>query len=123
MAPEGPQITATDVKGKKKAKSKKRTGSSAAGNAPATASGGKDPLEIAYGPIVGTNPQITEDDFEVNTEHGIHKPLDHDQGYGRHIPPPPEDEGPWARSDDNSNTDGVNYRVAEGLQEDDVWRR
>jgi hypothetical protein len=31
-------------------------------------------LEIAYGPIVGTNPTITEDDFEVDTTDGMHKP-------------------------------------------------
>jgi hypothetical protein len=29
---------------------------------------GKDPLEIAYGPIVGTAPEITEDDFQVEED-------------------------------------------------------
>ncbi|KAH8912895.1 DUF300-domain-containing protein [Coniochaeta sp. PMI_546] len=63
-APEGPERRPSSTK-TKKGKQK---------SSPATESHGVDPLEIAYGPIVGTNPEITEDDFDVDLEHGTHKP-------------------------------------------------
>lgn len=65
-APEGPQLDATDKKGKKNSKA----------SSSAKQSHGLDPLEIAYGPIVGTNPEITESDFEVDLEQGQNKPQD-----------------------------------------------
>ena len=55
----------------KKGKQKQR---SDAGEAGSSQGAGKDPLEIAYGPIVGTDPVITEDDFEVDTAGGMHHP-------------------------------------------------
>ncbi|RKU45784.1 hypothetical protein DL546_009911 [Coniochaeta pulveracea] len=68
-APEGPQLDASDASDTKGKKRSKDTSS-------AHKSHGVDPLEIAYGPIVGTNPEITESDFEVDLEQGQHKPQD-----------------------------------------------
>lgn len=65
-APEGPQLDKTDSKGKKNSKS----------SSSAPQSHGVDPLEIAYGPIIGTNPEITESDFEVDLEEGQTRPQD-----------------------------------------------
>ncbi|KAK3318553.1 organic solute transporter Ostalpha-domain-containing protein [Apodospora peruviana] len=58
-APEGPEIRSKDKKGKRKS-----TGSKAVDNQ------GMDPLEIAYGPTIGTHTKITEDDFKVDGEDG-----------------------------------------------------
>lgn len=66
-APEGPQAGVSDRKGKQKA--------IADAQSPGTThETGKDPLEIAYGPTVGTHPHITKDDFKVDTDSGLHKP-------------------------------------------------
>lgn len=71
-APEGPQLDASDASDKRNKKGKTKSTASSS----AHVSHGVDPLEIAYGPIVGTNPEITESDFEVDLEQGQHKPQD-----------------------------------------------
>ncbi|KAL2264310.1 hypothetical protein VTK26DRAFT_7276 [Humicola hyalothermophila] len=66
-APEGSQVGVGDRKGKKKAHA----------NATESRSNhemGKDPLEIAYGPTIGTYSKVTRDDFKVDTDAGVHKP-------------------------------------------------
>ncbi|KAK3391045.1 organic solute transporter Ostalpha-domain-containing protein [Podospora didyma] len=69
LAPEAPPAgDVEDRKGKKKAKSSAKGGSST------TQDMGKDPLEIAYGPTIGTTTQIKEDDFKVDTSKSLHKP-------------------------------------------------
>lgn len=65
-APEGPQAGVGDKKGKKKALADAQSPSS-------THETGMDPLEIAYGPTIGTHTEITTDDFKVDTD-GQHKP-------------------------------------------------
>ncbi|KAL2023386.1 hypothetical protein VTK56DRAFT_2743 [Thermocarpiscus australiensis] len=67
QAPDGPQAGVGDRKGKKQARVDSQGSSSGEGM-------GKDPLEIAYGPTVGTHTEITEDDFRVDIESGLHKP-------------------------------------------------
>lgn len=54
-------------------KGKKKTCVNATGSSSERETG-KDPLEIAYGPTIGTHPEITKDDFEVDTDSGLHKP-------------------------------------------------
>jgi hypothetical protein len=67
-APEGPQVGVEDKKGKKKALAEAQSPSS-------THESGMDPLEIAYGPTIGTHPDhLTKDDFKVDTDSGQHKP-------------------------------------------------
>ncbi|KAJ9129488.1 hypothetical protein NKR19_g10348, partial [Coniochaeta hoffmannii] len=71
-APEGPErqhSSSTTTTNQKSRKGKQKTTTKTAHE-----SRGVDPLEIAYGPIVGTNPDITEDDFEVDLEEGTHRP-------------------------------------------------
>ncbi|KAK0715703.1 organic solute transporter Ostalpha-domain-containing protein [Lasiosphaeris hirsuta] len=77
-APEGPQAGVNDRKGKKKERATKASSS--------TQSHGKDPLEIAYGPMVGTSTKLTEDDFKVDTDSGPHKPQKTSQGGGQLSP-------------------------------------
>lgn len=88
QAPEGPQAGVGDKKGKKKALADARGGSSS------THDMGKDPLEIAYGPTVGTHPEITTDDFKVDAESGLHRPHAEPARQGRRNAPPAEEDGP-----------------------------
>lgn len=62
-APEGPEMQVEDRKGKRKEISGSHGGGSKSGGV-----GGRDPLDIAYGPIVDTHTKITEDDFKVEDE-------------------------------------------------------
>ncbi|SPQ19974.1 6963b4b5-7389-48e2-ac6a-72e338cd0e49 [Thermothielavioides terrestris] len=66
-APEGPRAGLSDRKGKQRAL--------ADAQSPSTAhETGKDPLEIAYGPTIGTHPSITKDDFRISADSGGHNP-------------------------------------------------
>jgi hypothetical protein len=86
-APEGPErqpssstTTTTTKKKSNKGKQKKA----------APKSHGVDPLEIAYGPIVGTNPKLTEDDFKVDLEEGTHRPQEDAVHEPRTVSPEPK---------------------------------
>lgn len=130
-APEGPQAGVNDRKGKKKAKATKASSS--------TQSHGADPLEIAYGPTIGTHTQITEDDFQVDTETGIHKPQIAAEGGGRLSPgqlspgqldgensPFQEETGQWDRRGDDGNDDDRGSSVQYGAAQEfshNVWGR
>ncbi|EAQ88004.1 hypothetical protein CHGG_04623 [Chaetomium globosum CBS 148.51] len=89
QAPEGPQAGAGDRKGKKKELAE-------AQNPGSTHEAGLDPLEIAYGPTIGTHTEITKDDFNVDTDSGQHKPHQETARPARqtHVP-----------RDDNDSTD------------------
>lgn len=117
-APEGPQAGVDDRKGKKKAT---KASSSMQDH-------GADPLEIAYGPTIGTHKQITEDDFQVDTETGPHKPQLKAEGGGRlspgladnHESPVREESGQWDRRDEDDNAEtSIQYTGAE----ENVWGR
>jgi len=118
-APEGPQAGVNDKKGKKK--------ESAANASSSTQERGADPLEIAYGPMVGTHPVITEDDFKVDTETGPHKPQQNAEGGGRLSPgqlddresPVREESGQWDQREDEEPGKSVHYTGAEAFQ--NVW--
>jgi hypothetical protein len=65
QSPAGAQPDVKDPKGKKKAHG-----------------AGRDPLEIAYGQTIGTHTKpLTTDDFQVDTEHGQHKPQQEPAGF------------------------------------------
>jgi hypothetical protein len=53
-----------------------------------------DPLEIAYGPTVGTHTEITTDDFKVDTDSGQHKPHQENTRPARQNHVPREDNEP-----------------------------
>lgn len=123
QAPEGPQAGIDDKKGKNKAKGSSSTGV-----------GGADPLEIAYGPTIGTHKEITEDDFNVDVESGLHKPQDHEFVEPHPTPPPREDDespineerGQWERSDgDGADDSHKSPQYATGSEEEfqNVWGR
>ncbi|KAK0629805.1 organic solute transporter Ostalpha-domain-containing protein [Bombardia bombarda] len=100
-APEGPEMgTTADKKGKKKQSSNKKGTSSSA----AAPDKGMDPLEIAYGPTMGTVSKITEEDFEIDRE-GSESPKpptttqrngdgegEEKEDHGRHSPLHPDDD-------------------------------
>ena len=110
-----------DKKGKKKERATQSSG--------LTQSHGKDPLEIAYGPTIGTHTQITEGDFEVDTESGTHKPQLAAEGGGRLSPgqlsdndesPIREESGHWDRTnEDGGSGKDVQYSGADEFQ--NVW--
>ncbi|KAK1759329.1 organic solute transporter Ostalpha-domain-containing protein [Echria macrotheca] len=116
-APEGSQVGVGDRKGKKKAK-----------KASSTQDHGKDPLEIAYGPTIGTHTQITEDDFKVDTETGPHKPQRNAAGGGRLSPgqlshgesPVREESGQW---DGHGGEEEGGKDVQYPAEDDNVWGR
>jgi hypothetical protein len=124
-APEGHQAGVNDKKGKSKERATKASSS--------TQDHGADPLEIAYGPTVGTHTKITEDDFKVDTETGPHKPQQNAEGGGRLSPgqlssgrlddkesPVREESGQGDRRDeDNESGKSVQYTGAEEFQ--NVW--
>lgn len=120
-APEGPQTGVKDKKGKKKEKAPNASSS--------TQSHGADPLEIAYGPTIGTHTEITEEDFEVDTETGPHKPQKNAEAGGRLSPgllgpddsPFREESDHWGKGDEEEGGGkGVQY-----TEHDDhnVWGR
>lgn len=86
QAPEGPQAGVDDTKGKKKALADAQSPSS-------THETGKDPLEIAYGPTIGTHTEITKDDFDFDTENGQHMPQRDGSGPSRPSQPSQGDGG------------------------------
>ena len=87
QAPEGPQAGVGDKKGKKKALA-------AAQSPGSTHEAGMDPLEIAYGPTIGTHTEITKDDFKVDTDSGQHKPHQENVRPARQNHVPQEDNEP-----------------------------
>jgi hypothetical protein len=118
-APEGPQAGVNDKKGKKKERATNASSS--------TQEHGADPLEIAYGPTIGTHPVITEDDFKVDTETGPHKPQQNAEGGGQlspgqlddHESPFREESGQWDRRDED---DGAGKSVQyTGAEDQNVW--
>lgn len=127
-APEGPQAGVGDKKGKKRAHADATSSS-------ATQETGKDPLEIAYGPTIGTHPEITTDDFEVDTDSGQHKPHQKEAaGQPRHSHPPVEHgntigEGSQQWEAEREDTDGTERRTTPqyGVDGEDgfqnVWGR
>ncbi len=73
LAPDGPEgetVKPLDKKGKKRAQSKSKS----RGSTSAQDHRAKDPLEIAYAPMLTADPQIKEDDFEVDMEDTSHRP-------------------------------------------------
>ncbi|KAK3990032.1 organic solute transporter Ostalpha-domain-containing protein [Cladorrhinum sp. PSN332] len=126
LAPDGPQAGVDDKKGKKKARSDNKKGSSPTGD------GGADPLEIAYGPVVGTHTEIAEDDFKVDTDTGLHKPHQHDSQPRRgsplasngHHSPSHEEDTHWTREDDDNDYNSA-PRYGTGSEEEfgNVWGR
>lgn len=102
-----------DRKGKKKA-----TKASSS-----TESHGADPLEIAYGPTIGTHPHITDEDFEVDTETGPHRPQENAVGGGR-LSPGMEHDTNLAGEEETDEEHGsasktVEYGSAEDFQ--NIW--
>ncbi|KAB5540388.1 organic solute transporter Ostalpha-domain-containing protein [Coniochaeta sp. 2T2.1] len=130
-APEGPErqpSASASSKSKSKAKSKK--GKSTA--KPAQQSHGVDPLEIAYGPIVGTNPDITADDFEVDLEDGAHRPQEDAVHEPRTVSPepklglPPRDGEEEEEEEEDGEEDGKKSPFSIGGDEEEfrnVWDR
>lgn len=126
QAPEGGQVGVDDRKGKK-------TEQKAATASSSTQDHGLDPLEIAYGPTIGTHTQITEDDFQVDTETGPHKPQKAAEGGGRlspgqmpkHESPVREESGPWdsaSEAEEGSKKDD-HYGVGGAEEFQNVWGR
>ncbi|KAK1771356.1 organic solute transporter Ostalpha-domain-containing protein [Phialemonium atrogriseum] len=119
LAPEGLQVAAERKKGKQKQRSD-------AGEAGSSQGAGKDPLEIAYGPIVGTDPVITEDDFEVDTAGGMHHPQPAMDRSGESSPghgtPVGEEAGQDERSSEHGSEPSPTFSI--GGDEDEfrnVW--
>lgn len=113
-APEGPEVGSSDKKGKRKSK--------AAAPAQAAEPQGKDPLEIAYGPIVGTNPQVTEDDFGVDLEQGQHRPQTEAVHEPRTTSPKPINHGPGQEDGEGESEPSPTFSI--GGDEDEfrnVW--
>jgi len=117
---EGPQAGVTDKKGKKKAISQTSSPS------PSYALG-KNPLEIAYGPTLGTHPEITTDDFNVDAEQGLHRPQDPGANHWKTALPVhdgPSEEGfqVWGQEIENetSRQTSPHFVVDE---EENVWGR
>lgn len=104
QAPEGPQAGVGDRKGKKKALADAQSPSS-------THETGKDPLEIAYGPTIGTHTELTKDDFEVDTDAGLHKPHKETVGQSRQSQPHQEDDGPTGEGSGGQEEDGNDHRT------------
>ncbi|KAK4193772.1 organic solute transporter Ostalpha-domain-containing protein [Podospora australis] len=125
-APEGPQA-GVDDKGKQKARSKPSSPEQ---------STGVDPLEIAYGPTMGTHKEITEDDFNVDVESGLHQPHKHSEGPSRldsndddnanddEPSPGREEAGQWARNEDGTHrVQSPQYGVGSEDEFQNVWGR
>jgi len=123
-APEGPEIRSTDKKGKGKG----REGGKAQGNSNSAGGLGKDPLEIAYGPIVNADTKITEDDFKVD---GADGPLEAskkpEQGgnssqHDDDASPIREESGQWERASETEEDSSPQYGVVGGAEEfQNVW--
>ncbi|KAK3323520.1 organic solute transporter Ostalpha-domain-containing protein [Cercophora scortea] len=129
-APEGPEIgpTVTTVK---KAKAKRKA--KGKGKGPVMAEGpssildpGKDPLEIAYGPTIGTHPEITEDDFKIDSGNTSHKPPpknDEDTVNDDHESPIREESGQWERHNHSEAGSGTSspYNLGGAEEFQNVW--
>jgi len=118
LAPEGPQAGVEDKKGKKKQRATKASSS--------TENHGADPLEIAYGPTIGTHPKITDEDFQVDTETGPHKPQQQAVGGGRLSPGMAHDTNPTEEEEDEEEEhESANKNVEYGSAEDfqNIWGR
>ncbi|KAL1867351.1 hypothetical protein VTK73DRAFT_4230 [Phialemonium thermophilum] len=123
-APEAPQVAEPDTKGKKK----KKKGEGAQKSSPGGHSKGKDPLEIAYGPVVGTDPVLTEDDFEVDTEAGMHQPQHEPHPSGMETPRQEDSHDQDSETWDGGSRDRENasppYAIAGDEDEfKNVWER
>ncbi|KAL2126552.1 hypothetical protein VTI74DRAFT_701 [Chaetomium olivicolor] len=122
QAPEGPQAGADDKKGKKKALADAQSPSSAHET-------GKDPLEIAYGPTIGTHTEITKDDFKVDTEIGQHRPHKEPVGSSRPGQPSQADgmkPREWETEEEDSPTDrqtNPQYNLDGEDEFQNVWGR
>jgi hypothetical protein len=127
-APEGPQAGVGDKKGKKKALAD-------AQNPSPTHETGKDPLEIAYGHTIGTHPDITTDDFQVDTDSGQHKPHQESARPGLRSHTVQEDGGSTGEGSRSLDEDGEgennstgrntspNYGAAGADEFQNVWKR
>jgi hypothetical protein len=107
-APEGPQAGVGDKKGKKKALADAQSPSS-------THETGMDPLEIAYGPTIGTHTEITKDDFKVDTDSGPHKPHQESARPARQSHASQEDDGPTgeaARDGEEEDENGTDRNAS-----------
>lgn len=122
-APEGPErrpSSSSANKGKQK---------TAAAAAAAQEPHGVDPLEIAYGPVVGTNRDLTEDDFEVDLEEGTHRPQADAVHEPRTVSPepklgPPPRDGEEEEEEEDDGDDGPSPTFSIGSDEDEfrnVW--
>ncbi|KAK3379960.1 organic solute transporter Ostalpha-domain-containing protein [Lasiosphaeria ovina] len=120
VAPEAPPADGPkkDKKGKKKAGVDPKGGSAAQDM-------GSDPLEIAYGPVVGTHSKITEDDFKIDEDKSSDKPqpgADEDGPSSAQI----EDDSPireeanhWGRESEEGTRPQYNAGAAEEFH--NVW--
>ncbi|KAM7206823.1 Organic solute transporter Ostalpha domain containing protein [Naviculisporaceae sp. PSN 640] len=123
-APEGPEMQVEDGKGKQKDLSSSHGGGSKSGGV-----GGKDPLEIAYGPIVDTHTKITEDDFKV--EDKDEHPLDSHEGDGPgnssqqddEESPIREESGHWDRGSEAGRNTSPQYGYSGAEEFQNVWGR
>jgi len=103
-APEGPEIRSKDRKGKK---------NDSAHAANSGAQGGMDPLEIAYGPTMGTHTKITEGDFDIDADHKA----DNKAMRENHSSPPGNQGNKGGNQNDNSNDDASPVREETGQWE------
>lgn len=105
----------------KKGKQKQRSNTGGASSSPEH---GKNPLEIAYGPVVGTSPTITEDDFEVDTADIMHKPQpapEQARDPAAEISPIEEEEGEWEDSGGRGNPAPPSYGIGDEDEFRNVW--
>lgn len=129
-APEGPEALPDDKKGKRKA--------SANGHGAASVSSpdkGLDPLEIAYGPMVGTTSKLTEDDFKVDDvsphhPHGTSSPghdAAHDDEDDGNKTPVTEVSNHWGHATDTEAEDedkrSPHFTVGGEEEFQNVWGR
>ncbi|KAH8880648.1 DUF300-domain-containing protein [Thozetella sp. PMI_491] len=114
---EGEQVTPLDRKGKKKAKSKSKSKASTSTHEHRP----KDPLEIAYATVLTGEPQIREDDFEVDPEDTSHKPQT-GAGEGLGESHAGQDSGQWDTQNEAepATTRSPTYDFG-GEEETNVW--
>lgn len=113
-----------DRKGKKKDSLKNDRGVPKSGGI-----GGKDPVEIAYGPIVDTHTKITEDDFRVE-EGDEHLKTSHQvDGAGNgsrqddEESPIREESGHWDRGSETGGDVNPQYGYGASDEFQNVWGR
>ncbi|KAM7217562.1 Organic solute transporter Ostalpha domain containing protein [Rhypophila decipiens] len=122
-APEGPEMQVEDRKGKMKEAPKSHGSDSRSGGV-----GGKDPLEIAYGPIVDRRTKITEDDFKVDDEEDEDREASHQvDGAGTSSPhedeesPIREESGQWDRGSESGRDASAHYGLSGADEFQNVW--